>query len=103
MATIILAISEFNRFGNRQGDTIRRCAHEYQATVPSQSSRILGKNKSKGLFFPLKSKTNPRRYLILLVESGLVHLGLQVSDFYISLADMRVQDPHRSDSYYSCV
>ena len=42
--------------------------------------------------------------LILLIESGLVFLGLQVSRFYILLADARTQDTHgsrRSDRRWS--
>ena len=47
-------------------------------------------------------KSKMQAILILLVESGLVYLGLQVSDFCILLADMWVQDPHcshRSDRW----
>ena len=34
--------------------------------------------------------------LVLLVESGLVYLGIQVSHFFIVLFDICAQDPHRS-------
>ena len=38
-------------------------------------------------------KSPVQNILILLVESGVVYLGFQVSDVYISLADMCAQDP----------
>ena len=47
-------------------------------------------------------KSPVQTVLVLLVESGLVYLGLQVSDFYILFADMWVQDPlssHHSDRW----
>jgi len=43
-----------------------------------------------------RRKSQVHTILVLLVESGLVYLGLQVSHFHILFADMGTQDPQSS-------
>jgi len=45
---------------------------------------------------PSRRESRGQAILILLVESGLVFLGIQVSHFGIVLADMPAQDPQSS-------
>ena len=66
---------------------VNRSCRSYRTSV-GKAARLSGR------------KSPVQNILILLVESGLVYLGFQVSHFYIPLADMSVQDvpsSHPSD------